>query len=136
VPALRRYIQDFKQFTGLNCVVEVEGAVVRLSSQVEVSIYRLLQEALQNVSQHAQAQNIEVTIEFQWDALQLSICDDGVGFDLAAVNDSGRAHFGLITMRERAKKLNGYLSINSQPLQGTCVTLYVPTIDHNQAEIG
>jgi signal transduction histidine kinase len=136
VPALRRYIQDFKQYTNINCLVEVEGEVVRLPSRVEVSIYRLLQEALQNVSQHAHAQNVEVSIEFQWDALTLSICDDGVGFDLAAVKDTQRAHFGLITMRERAKHLNGHLSIETQSGQGTCITLYVPMADHHRLEAG
>ena len=135
VPALRRYIQDFKQYTGLNCLVELEGEIVRLPSRVEVSIYRLLQEALQNVAQHAKAQNVEVTIEFQWDTLSLSICDDGIGFDLAAVRDRPRPHFGLITMRERAKNLNGHLSIETKPGQGTCITLFVPTA-HNRAETG
>jgi signal transduction histidine kinase len=130
VPALRRYIQDFKQYTQLNCVVEMEGDVVRLPGQVEVSIYRLFQEALQNVYNHAHASNVEVSIIFTPNSLELSISDDGSGFDLEAVETISNGHFGLITMRERAKSLNGRLLIDAQPGQGTCVTLSVPITPH------
>lgn len=126
VPALRRYIQDFKQYTGLNCVVEMEGEIVRLPGQVEVSIYRLFQEALQNVYTHAYARNVEVNIVFTPHNMELSICDDGIGFDLNTVEKNNNGHFGLITMRERAKSLNSHLTIKTQRGQGTCITLCVP----------
>jgi signal transduction histidine kinase len=126
VAELRRYIQDFKQFTNLNCVVDVEGETLRLPGQIEVSIYRLVQEALQNVYSHASAQNVEVNICFMAQEVEVSICDDGVGFDLSAVEEVNSRHFGLITMRERAKRLNGRLNILTQPGHGTCVTLFVP----------
>jgi signal transduction histidine kinase len=126
VPELRRYIQDFKRFTGLNAVVKVKGQSVRLPGQVEVSIYRLLQEALQNVYHHAQARNVGVNIVWTPKTLELSIYDDGIGFDLNAVEQTNARHFGLITMRERAKSLNGRLNIQTQPGQGTCVNLSVP----------
>jgi signal transduction histidine kinase len=126
VPELRRYIQDFKQFTNLNCVIDVEGESLRLPGQVEVSIYRLVQEALQNVYSHADAKNVDVTICFTAQELEVSICDDGIGFDLNAAEQVNSQHFGLITMRERAKSLNGRLTILTQPGHGTCVTLSVP----------
>jgi signal transduction histidine kinase len=135
VPALRQYIQDFKQYTGLNCVVEMQGEVVRLPAQVEVSIYRLLQEALQNVFSHAHAQNVDVSIQFTPQSLELSICDDGIGFDLHSVEKTNISHFGLITMRERAKSLKGHLSIDAQPGRGTCVTLYAPTTQKVEKKI-
>jgi signal transduction histidine kinase len=126
VPALRRYIQDFKQYTNLNCIVKMEGEVVRLPGQVEVSIYRLFQEALQNVYSHAQANNVEVNIRFTPHTLELAIGDDGISFDLNAVEKNNSGHFGLITMGERAKSLNGRLTIQAQPGRGTCITLLVP----------
>jgi signal transduction histidine kinase len=126
VPELRRYIHDFKQYAALDCMVKMEGESVRLPGQVEVSIYRLLQEALQNVFSHAHAQQVEVNIRFTPNSLELSIRDDGVGFDLNAVEQTNSRHFGLITMRERAKSLNGRLTIHTQPGQGTCITLFVP----------
>jgi signal transduction histidine kinase len=126
VPALRRYIQDFKQYTHLNCIVEMEGEVVRLPGHAEVSIYRLFQETLQNVYHHAHASRVEVNIRFLPQTLELSVRDDGISFDLEAVEQNPNSHFGLITMRERAKSLNGRLTIQAQPGQGTAITLIVP----------
>ncbi|MBZ0279994.1 MAG: GAF domain-containing sensor histidine kinase [Anaerolineae bacterium] len=126
VSELRRYIQDFKQYTNLNCTVNIKGKSVRLPGQVEVSIYRLLQEALQNIYSHASAHRVRITICFTENDLELSVCDDGIGFDLNAVEQINSRHFGLITMRERAKSLNGRLSIRTQPGQGTSITLSVP----------
>lgn len=135
VPELRRYIQDFKRYTNLNCIVKMEGESVRLPGQVEVSIYRLLQEALQNVYTHACAKDVEVNIRFTPDALELSVCDNGIGFDLNSVEQTNARHFGLITMRERAKSLNGRLTIETAPGQGTCVTLFVPIPLHLRKEV-
>ncbi len=126
VSELRRYIQDFKQYANLNCTVNIKGKSVRLPGQVEVSIYRLLQEALQNVYSHASAHRVRITICFTEHDLELSVCDDGIGFDLNTVEQINSRHFGLITMRERAKSLNGRLSIRTQPGQGTSITLSVP----------
>ncbi len=132
VPALRRYIHDFKQYTHLNCVVEMEGEVVRLPGHVEVSIYRLFQEALQNVYNHAHANNVEVRILFTPQTLELAISDDGISFDLEAVEKTTNGHFGLITMGERAKSLNGRLAIQAQLGQGTSITLTVPINQHHR----
>lgn len=126
VSELRRYVQDFNQFTDLKCILCVEGESVRLPPQVEVSIYRLAQEALQNVHSHACATSVEVNIRFTADDLELSICDDGVGFNLDVVEQTNTRHFGLITMRERTKRLNGRLTIRTQPGHGACVNLTVP----------
>lgn len=126
VSALRRYIQDFKQYTNLNCIVQVEGENVRLSGQVEISIYRLVQEALQNVYNHARAHTVIIDIRFTPNTLDVSICDDGIGFDLATVERTNTLHFGLITMRERAKSLNGHLEIQTESGRGTSVLLSVP----------
>jgi len=126
VSELHRYIQHFKKYTHLNCIVKVAGESVRLPGQVEVSIYRLLREALQNVYSHAAAHTVEINICFTARDLELTICDDGVGFDLDAVEQINSSHFGLITMRERAKGLNGRLTIQTQSGYGTCIRLFVP----------
>lgn len=126
VSELRRYVQDFNQFTDLNCTLTVEGDEVRLSAQVEVSIYRLVQEALQNVFSHASARNVAVHICFTLADLEISIGDDGIGFDLNEIEQVNSRHFGLITMRERTKRLNGRLTIETQPGQGTRIRLVVP----------
>jgi signal transduction histidine kinase len=126
VSELRRYVQDFKQYTQLKCTVKVTGKSVRLPPQVEISIYRLLQESLQNIYNHACARTVKIHIRFKPDDLELSISDDGIGFNLDTVEETNSRHFGLITMRERAKSLNGRLSIETQVGHGTCITLFIP----------
>jgi two-component system sensor histidine kinase DegS len=125
-PALRRYAERFQQYTGIVCSVEVSGEPVRLLPKVEIGIYRLLQEALQNVSVHAQAGRVEVIAAFATDLLTLTIIDDGQGFDLAAVQQHNQGHFGLLSMHERAESLGGSLQIQTGLQQGTQVELVVP----------
>ena len=85
-----------------------------------------MQEALQNVSAHSQANGSNVTIDFLPDRLELTIQDNGRGFDLHALQQDGRVHLGLFSMRERAERLNGVLTVQSRPGQGTKVVLTVP----------
>ena len=85
-----------------------------------------MQEALQNVSAHAQARQVEVLIAFSPKTLKLTVIDDGRGFDLAAVQQLHNGSFGLLSMRERAESLGGRLTIQTQPERGTQVELVVP----------
>lgn len=126
VPALRRYLHDFKQYANCVCSLTVEGEVVRLSERVEVNIYRLFQEALQNVYAHAGAKQVTVRIQFSPTHLYLIVQDDGVGFDMEQVQGSHRHHFGLTTMQERARNLGGDIAVLSQPGEGTRVMVTVP----------
>jgi signal transduction histidine kinase len=126
VPALRRYLQDFKQYASCNCHLTVEGDVVRLPEHVEINLYRLFQEALQNVFAHAHAQRVDVQIQFTPTQLHLLVQDDGVGFDMEQTQHRTRNHFGLIIMRERAKSLHGSLEIRTQPHAGTHVRVTIP----------
>jgi signal transduction histidine kinase len=124
VPALRRYLQDFKQYANFACSLTVQGEVVRLSERVEVNIYRLFQEALQNVYAHASAKQVRVRIQFTPTHLHLIVQDDGVGFDMEQMQNSH--HFGLITMQERARNLHGDIAIVTQPGEGTRIMVTVP----------
>jgi signal transduction histidine kinase len=129
VPALRRYINDFKQYSSLSCQLTINGKVVSLPALVEVNIYRMVQEALTNVYTHAHAQNVDVQIHFTKAQLRLMIRDDGIGFDLAQLHQQNLQHFGLSTMQERTKRLNGDISIESHLGQGTRILFSIP-IDH------
>ena len=125
-PALRQYAIRFEQYSGLACDVEILGDPRRLPPRSEISVYRLVQEALQNVSAHAQASRANVITVFSPRRLKVTIIDDGQGFDLEAVRRNTLDHFGLLSMQERTESLGGHLSIQTQPGQGTRVELTVP----------
>ncbi|MBI1878955.1 MAG: sensor histidine kinase [Chloroflexi bacterium] len=131
-PAIRRYAERFEQYAGLPCSVRVLGEPTRLPTGVEISVYRLMQEALQNVSAHAQARQAEVIITFAPQTLKLVIKDDGRGFDLAAAQGHNNGSFGLLSMRERTESLGGRLSILTHLGEGTQVELVVPVRANGQ----
>ena len=93
---------------------------------VEIQVLRILQEALMNISKHAQAEN--VTIEF--DCIDSNLCinvkDDGVGFDVTEDLSSLGDHFGLQMMRERAEAIDGQIKLTTQLGQGTEIRVCVP----------
>jgi signal transduction histidine kinase len=123
VPALREHLARCEQEHSL--VVEFaaeEGE--RLPAAVETALFRIVQEAVNNVLRHAQAQHVEVNLERVAEHVQLRIADDGKGFD-AQLSRSGR-HVGLWSMRERVEQLGGQFEVRSLPGQGTIVITVVP----------
>ena len=89
-------------------------------AEVQQSIYRIAQEALANVVDHAQAENVYVNLKQGRSLIQLVIRDDGCGFDPSSAEHQN--HYGLLGMRERAEMIGGKLSVESQPGQGTRVS--------------
>ena len=126
VPALRRYAERFAGYSGIPCAVEISGQPVRLPANVEICIYRLMQEALQNVSAHAQADQVTLQVSFWPDIFKLRVIDNGRGFDLAAVRQQNCDHFGLLNMQERAERVGGTLTIASQLSAGTRIAFTLP----------
>ena len=125
-PSLRRYAERFQQYLGITCEVHIEGEPYRLPADKEIGIYRILQEALQNVSAHALAAHVEVGLTFSAETVALVVIDDGQGFDQSAIQSNYVGHLGLIGMQERAESLGGQLTIQSSPGFGTQVMLVVP----------
>ena len=126
-PSLRSYAERFQEYSGIACEVQVEGVPYRLPADMEIGIYRIMQEALQNVSAHAQARHVEVKLTFASVAVSLNIADDGQGFDLGWVQRNQIGHLGIMGMQERAESLGGKVVIATAPGQGTCINLFVPT---------
>lgn len=122
-PALRRYAERFTRYTGIPCELMLFGEARRLPPRAEIGVYRLVQEALQNVSSHAQASRAEVMIAFAPRGITLAVSDDGRGFDLAAAQQNQNGRLGLLGMQERAESLGGHLTIRTQPGQGTRIEL-------------
>ena len=125
-PALRRYTERFQQYSRIPCEVRTEGEPYRLPLEMEIGIYRIMQEALQNVSAHAQAKRVAAVIAFSPEAVSLIIADDGLGFDLDVVQKNHIGHLGIMGMQERAENLGGQLAIQTAPGQGTRIELSVP----------
>ena len=93
---------------------------------VETVCYRLVQEGLTNVGKHASATHVSVALARQGERVFCSVCDDGVGFEVAAVADRDGYSLGLTLMRDRIEAVGGTLTIVSAPQQGTELRASLP----------
>jgi sensor histidine kinase len=96
-----------------------------LNNDEQLQVIFILQESLSNIRKHAQAHHVVVELDNRHD-FTLRIRDDGVGFDTGRLKNMSEAHVGLGIMQERARRINAVLSVESQPHQGTTVTLVLP----------
>ncbi len=112
---------------GVTAAVDVNGAVVALSNDAEITLLRVAQEGLANVDKHAAATKVGLTLTYLDDAVLLDVRDDGVGFDpVAAVPTGDGHHVGLAAMRERLARVGGVLELESEPGGGTALVARVP----------
>ncbi len=126
VPTVRRYVDAFKEKSGLQASLTVTGADYRMDSAREVVIFRGIQELLGNVRQHAQASQVRLTLDFDGHKVRVLVEDNGKGFDPPAALAGKSSPSGLRTLQERMDLLNGTLQIESQPGQGARVVMDVP----------
>lgn len=127
VPALRRYLEDYKGKYNLNTEFIFFGYERRLDNAIEVGLFRVVQEALNNVWKHAQANKVVVRLEMGRDSVNILVKDDGHGFDVEqALANKQRESLGLTSMRERVELLGGTFVLRSRPGQGTEILLKVP----------
>ena len=128
VPAMQWYTSRFAERTGIAVTLETGSADTRLQRSVEIALYRVLQEALTNVSRHAEAQHVSIQLAIADDRVSLQIADDGRGFDAAggAHNRPTDRGMGVLGMRERVATYGGHFSIASRPGAGTAVELTIP----------
>lgn len=123
VPALDKYLKTFSEHTKLNIVFKNLGRSQRLPSQLEVVIFRLVQEAVQNAHKHAKANEVVVKLEIKSNNVVIVVKDDGIGFDTSEKKDGS---FGIIGMRERIAMLNGKMEIKSVINEGTTILIDIP----------
>lgn len=122
--ALQRQIEDFRRRTGLAVECSLAEEAAELPAEMALHLLRIAQEALTNVRRHAQAQRVWVSLSRDDGHLELSIADDGQGFNPDDPLD--RHHVGLASMRERVRSLDGQLTLATGPGVGTRVTVRVP----------
>jgi signal transduction histidine kinase len=121
--ALHNHVRAFEATSGVACAIST-GLRGRLAPDIETVLYRVTQESLNNVSKHAGAARVTVSLAADNGSVRLRINDDGVGFDpTSASRLLGQGHFGLAGMRERVEMVGGRLQIDSGPGAGTTVAV-------------
>jgi len=131
IPTLERYIYNFNEEFWTNTELNIIGEIYELKPAIEVAVFRIIQESLNNIAKHSNANNAIVSIEFLPKKLNISITDDGVGFDvqkIAETSDYNNGGFGLISIRERVELLEGTLNIKTAPGFGTKLIISLPLI--------
>ncbi|NMB07613.1 MAG: sensor histidine kinase [Tissierellia bacterium] len=135
IPTLERYIYNFNEEFWTNTELNIIGEIYELKPAIEVAVFRIIQESLNNIAKHSNANNAIVSIEFLPKKLNISITDDGVGFDvqkIAETSDYNNGGFGLISIRERVELLEGTLNIKTAPGFGTKLIISLPLIEEEE----
>lgn len=122
VDAIYWYVENFQKSTGIEVVFRSSALKRTLPKEIELTIYRIVQEALTNVSKHAQAQHVAITMGGGSDRVLMSIRDDGRGIDRAKKTKG----LGLLGMSERVRLLGGTLSIQGGAEEGTSILVEIP----------
>jgi len=127
IPALRELATQVQEQSGIEVNLRVEGLEHRFTSEEELLIYRIAQEALRNIWKHSEATKAEFIIEFDEEKTVVAIGDNGRGFEVGESSEFLEAgKLGLMGMKERAHLLGGTLDIGSNPRNGTTVILGIP----------
>lgn len=130
VPALRWFAGTRLDSDEVRVSVNAQPENLRLPSEVETALYRVIQEAITNISRHAAARNVSITMRAEENAAVVLVEDDGIGFDpseLSISPDSTRG-LGLMSMQERVELLGGQMEIDSSPGRGTQIYISLPLV--------
>ncbi|MDX1634574.1 MAG: histidine kinase [Marinobacter sp.] len=119
--ALQDLAENWSRATGIQVVAELDAGLPELSEEASTHVYRILQEALNNVARHAGANRVTIRLEREGEGFSLAICDNGGG-----LQESQPGGLGIRSMRERARFVDGELTLSPGPDGGCCVTLSVP----------
>ena len=125
--SIRWYGGQFSARTGIEFVFKGEDTNPRPDALIEVTLFRIIQESLTNVSKHALAKRVEITGEASNNHLKITIKDNGIGFNPKTVYiTDARHHWGITMMAERAESIGGHFSIMSEPGQGSTIVVEAP----------
>ncbi|MBP6302219.1 MAG: tetratricopeptide repeat protein [Bacteroidia bacterium] len=129
VPALQELCDSVEQSGLINCRLMTYGMDERLDQSIETGVYRIVQELFSNILKHAKAQHIIVQLNHVEGSLNITVEDDGVGFNVEEKKQSGG--MGLKNLSKRATQLNGLYTVDSHPGKGTISIIEIPIIKDN-----
>jgi two-component system sensor histidine kinase UhpB len=127
-PAIESHVRHVSEASSIPVSVEVEGVGRLDAPEVELAMYRIVQEGITNAMRHSRARSIAVEVELCDGVVVATVRDDGVGFDVSRLLESedGEHGLGLFGMRERAEYVGGRVEVTSEPGRGTVVRAAVP----------
>jgi signal transduction histidine kinase len=130
VAALDHHLEALAGRSGVRIEFDAANGGARIPPEMNVTVFRLVQEAVNNALRHAQASNIRVTLSEDANALQLVVEDDGIGFDREAVAQRTKRgeHLGLLGMTERVRSAGGELLLDSRPGSGSRIEVRIPFV--------
>lgn len=128
VPAVEKFIRDFGIANQLAVHLDIYGEANHLSPKTQSALYRLTQEALNNIRKHARAANVWVSLKLTEEGVVLQVQDDGVGFDMVKALEAawGRGSVGILQMRERSQRAGGSFELETDAGRGTRITVKLP----------
>ncbi len=128
LPAIRSHARSFKERTGISVNIQGTQSVEQLDAEMKTVLYRVLQEGLNNVVKHANANSIEIDLKKEERAISLTIVDDGSGFDPDELADikPGSGGLGLRGIRERLELVGGNFNLESNLGSGTVLRVWIP----------
>jgi signal transduction histidine kinase len=126
--ALRWYAGRVQEHSSLNIRVDIHGEECELDDAMKITIFRIIQESLNNVIKHSQATHVNIHMHFEEKNVRISVMDNGIGFDREQVQQrrTSRPSLGLAGMEERAALLGGKVTVHSRPDYGTQVETLIP----------
>lgn len=132
--SLQSLCQEFSERTRIEVTCDFDKFVKRLTPDIELALYRMLQEALHNIEKHSSASKVFVDLRKLKDVVEFRVRDNGRGFNLEKYKESNKKmkRLGLIGMKERAEFVNGKLSVRSSPGKGTEISITIPLIYKEQ----
>ncbi len=122
--SIERVVEKFREETGIHILLQCERALPDIPANMEMNVYRIVQESLTNIRKHAKAKIVRVLLDCDNQGrYRVLIENDGIGFDKKAIQSSAGNHLGLTIMQERARHLGGKLRIESELDEGTRIEL-------------
>jgi two-component system sensor histidine kinase UhpB len=121
--ALQKQAREFSNLTGTPVSVTIAGEFMGLGDRQRTYVYRIVQETLTNCAKHARARHITIHLLDHGEQIELTVADDGIGFDRGKVAHSG---LGLVGIEERVRELGGVIGVQSAPNHGTTIRIAIP----------